>query len=806
VLTFHHIRLSARFLLKDKGFTVAALVCIALAIGSNVAVFSILSAILLRPLPFADPNRLMVLSDTHAGPGTNSEAYEVSPPNFDIWRRDATSFSSLGAALPQSFAFSGGDEPERIAGAAVSAGFFETLGVKPVLGRTFTAEEDTPPGVDVVLVSEGFWRTRLGGDPGILGKTLRLDGKSYAVTGVVPSGFTFPQESRIWVPLALDPTREPLRFFHLLLVYGRLAPGVSFERAQESMASLASRLEREFPETNAGWGVEVKPIKEKLVGDLRPTLVALQVAVLLVLLIASANVANLMFARFEHRRAELAIRAALGEGRGDLVRQLFTEALLLAGAGGALGIGLAWLGIRWAKVAVPSPALRSVEVGIDGRVLLFALALVLVTSVLVSLVPILTRPDANLYAILLESGRKSSAGGRKHRILNSLVIAEIAVTMVLLILTGLLTRSLLELEKVPLGYDAKNLLTLRLSFPGPSYPTGLQRTAFLREALERIEALPGVESAGATIVLPVGDPTVSAMFTIEGRPPAFPGEVLLINQRMVSPEYLQTLRIPLVEGRYLSEADRADSERVVVVSKKTAETYWPGQSALGKRMKRGLPRPENPWMTVVGVVGDVRDTSLSADISPTWYLPYTQHDFQDYSLVLRTSGDPLPLARSVRQTIWSIDPNLPVEEVLTMEQNLADSLAKERFRIAFLWLSTGLGLVLAATGLYGLISYSVDKRTREIGIRMAMGARPATLLKMVLGQTMTLVVLGLALGGLMALGMGRLLSSMLFQVGPMDPLAFFAASLLLLVVALAAGFLPANRAAHVDATQCFRSE
>jgi putative ABC transport system permease protein len=785
---------------------VAALVCIALAIGSNVAVFSILSAILLRPLPFTEPDRLMVLSDTHAGPGNDIEAYPVSPPNFDIWRREAGSFSALAAALPQSFAFSGGDEPERIAGSAVSAGFFEVLGVETVLGRTFTAEEDTPPGSDVVLISEGFWRTRLGADPGIVGKTLRFDGKGYAVVGVVPSGFDLPEESRVWTPLALDPTREPQRFYHNLLVYGRLAPTVSREQAQAAMTSLARRLEKEFPDTNAGWGVEVEPVREELVGDLRPTLVALQAAVLLVLLIASANVANLMIARFEHRRAEFAIRAALGERKPHLVRQLFTEALLLAAVGGALGIALAWLGVRWAKVTVPSELLRRAEVGIDGRVLLFAVVLVLATSILVSLVPILTRSDANLQASLLESGRKASAGVRKHRILNSLVIAEIAVTMVLLIVTGLLTRSLLLLEKVPLGYDATNLLTLRLSFPAPSYPTGPQRTAFLREALERIEALPGIESAGAVTVLPVGDPTNSAMCTVEGRPPAFPGEVLLINQRMVSPRYLETLRIPLLAGRYLSEADRRGSQRVIVVSQKAAEAYWPGQSALGKRLKRGLPSPENPWLTVVGVVGDVRDTSLSAEIGPTWYLPYMQHDSQDYSLVLRTRRDPLSLAPAVRQAIWSIDPNLPVEKVRTMEQRLVDSLAQERFRITFLWLSTGLGLVLAATGLYGLISYSVDKRRREIGIRMALGAQPVSVLKMVLRQTVTLVILGLALGGVAAVAVGHLLASLLFQVGPLDPLAFLTASLLLLVVALAAGYVPANRATHVDATQCFRSE
>lgn len=803
---FDDFRLSARLLRKHRGPTAVALVCIAIGVGCNVAVFSVVNSVLLRPPPYGDPDRLMMLFDTHAGPGSDPEPFVVSPPNYAFWKRDHRVFQALAAAQPASLSLAGKGEPEKVPGAAVSADLFAAMGVRPSLGRAFSAEEDKPPGRDVAILSDGLWKARFGGKPQVLGQTLRLDGKSFVVVGVMPPGFDFPDRSRVWTPLALDPEKAPERLYHLLYVVGRLNQGVSLAQAQAAMALLAGRLERELPDTNAGWSVRVQPVREYLAGDVRPALWILQAAVVLVLLIACVNVANLMLARFEHRRLEFAVRTALGESRGQLISQLFTEAVLLTLAGGGIGGFLAWLGTRAVIPLIPPEILPVRVIEPDTNVLLFALGMLVITSLLIGSVPVLKRSETDVQRHLSEAGRKSSGGGRKHRVLGSLVVVETAVAMALLVAASLLSRSFLLLKQVPPGYDARHLLTLRLTFPVPSFPMGRQRVAFLQEALAKIESLPGVRSAGATIVLPVGDRTVSAMFSVEGRPPVSPGEVLLVNNRMVSPRYLQTMRIPLLAGRYLTEADRADSQGVVVVSKEMARQYWPGQNALGKLVKRGGINSEKPWLTVVGVVADVQDTSLDAKISPTWYLPFTQHDFQEYSLAIRTDGDPLSVAPTVRSAIRSLDPDLPIEEIMTMEQRLSGSLAKQRFSALFLSLFTGIGLILAAAGIYGLMSYSVSTRMREIGIRMALGAQRRSVLAMVLGEAAVLVVTGLVVGGLIGTGLSRLLTSQLFAVQSADPVALVTAAVLLVMVGFLAGYLPANRATRINVTECFRSD
>jgi len=804
VLTVHDVRLSTRFLLRDRGFTPVALLCLALGIGGNLVVFTIVDSVLLRPLPYKEPERLLMVFDSHAGPDGAPEQYVVSPPNYAAWKRETRVFAQLAAAIPQSVSLAGAGEPEKIQGAAVSADWFATLGARPLLGRTFSSEEDTPPGRAVTLLGEGLWRSRFGGDPHILGRTVRLDGTSYTVIGVMPASCDFPDRSRLWTPLALDPLQEPQRLYHLLYVLGRLAPGATPEQAQAEMSALARRLELAFPDTNQGWGVELQSIREYLEGDLRPVLLILQAAVALVLLIACANVASLMLARFEQRRGEFALRAALGETRKGLVRQLLTEAFLLAALGGILGTAFAWIGLRWARTAVPPETIAVEMLRPDARLLGFAMLLVLGAGLLTGLVPVLSRREKSLQSLLPEGANRASAGRNRRRAMELLVIAEVSVVVILLVATSLLARSYLHLKKVPLGYSAHNLLTLRITFPETRYPDKTQRIALLQRALAHIEALPGVESAGATIVLPVGDRTVSALFSVKGRPPASPGEMLLINNRMVSPKYLQTLQIPLLEGRYLLETDRADTQGVVVVSRAMAEAYWPGQNALGKQVKRGGPTSENPWLTVVGVVADVQDTSLGAAVSPTWYLPMTQHSFLEYSLAVRTTGNPLSVAPDVRKAIWSLDPELPVERVMTMEQLLAESVGKERFSASLIGLFTALGLALAAAGLYGLMSYSVSRRTHEFGIRMALGAERRSLLVMVLTRTMLLAAAGLVLGSVLSVLLGQPLASLLFQVEPLDPIAFLSAGLLLLAVAFAAGFIPASRATRVDVIDCFR--
>jgi putative ABC transport system permease protein len=804
-MVMQELRSSARRLLKSPSFTILALLCIALGIGANVAVFSVLSAVLLKPLPFGGADRLAMIFDTHPGPSPD-EDYQVSPPNYAAWKARQTSFTDIAAAQPRTYSVTGMGEPERIAGATVSAELFQVVGVAPRLGRAFSRSEDTPPGVDVVILSDGLWRDHFGADPGVLGRKLRLDGGSYTVVGVMPPGFDFPERSRLWTPLALDPYKLPGRQFHVLYVAGRLRPGVSFARAQLVMEALARELARQFPASNAGWGVRVKTMREQLTGDVRPALLFLQGAVCLVLLIACVNVANLMLARFEGRRSEFAVRAALGETRRRLVRQLLLESSLLSIAGGALGVALGWFGLQALLPLIPAELLSVHDLTFDARVLGLAVAAVLVVGAVTGLVPALTRSESDLRSGLGEDGRKASASRRRRLLLSSLVVAEIAVAMALVVATGLLTRSLFELQKVRLGYDPSHLLTLRVAFPDQVYADRNRKIHLLQNALEQVEALPGVRSAGVSMTLPVGDPDVSAIINVEDRPPAMPGEVLLVNNRFVSPHYFQTLRIPLLQGRVFGDGDRADTQLVVVVSKAMAKAFWPGQSPLGKRVRRGWANMVNPWFTVVGMVDDVQDTSLDAKIGPTWYLAFTQTSWPEYSLVVRTAGDPAAPTPAVRRIFRSLDPELPVGQARTMEQRLWESLGKQRFSALLLAIFTSLGLVLAAAGLYGLMSYSVRQRTHELGVRMALGARRGTVLGLVLRQGTLLVAAGLVAGAALLALLVRLLGSFLFNVSPVDPLSVGGSALLLLSVALFASLLPAVRATRIDLADCFRNQ
>jgi len=799
------LRLSARRLWKSPSFTLLALLCIALGIGSNVAVFSVLSAVLLRPLPFADAGRLAMIFDTHPGPGPDEE-YEVSPPNYAAWKAKQTPFTEIGAEQPRTYSLTGTGEPERLVGAEVSADLFHVLGVAPRLGRVFSPAEDTPPGVDVVILGDALWRDHFGADPAILRRKLRLDGRSYAVVGVMPPGFDFPDHSRLWTPLALDPYKLPGRQFHSLYVAGRLRRGTAQRQAQLAMAALAGELSREFPASNAGWGVKVKTMREHLVGEVRPALLFLQGAVCMVLLIACVNVANLMLARFEGRRAEFAVRAALGETRRRLIRQLLVESSILSFAGGALGIALGWFGVRALLPLVPPELLAVRDLSFDARVLGYALLSILAVNALIGVVPAFTRSESDLRSGLGEDGRKASAGRRRRLLLSSLVVAEVAVAMTLLVAAGLLTRSFLALQQVHLGYDPGNLLTMRVAFPDQLYASRDRKIHLLQDALGRIEALPGVRSAAVSMVLPVGDPEISAIINVEGRPPAMPGEVLLVNNRFVSPHYFQTLRIPLLSGRGIGEGDRADTQLVVVVSKAMAKAFWPGQNPLGRRVRRGWANMVNPWFTVVGVVDDVQDNALDAKIGATWYLAFTQTSWPEYSLAVRTAGDPAAVAQPVRRIFRSLDPELPVGQVKTMEQRLADSLGRQRFSALLLAIFTGVGLVLAAAGLYGLMSYSVRQRTHELGVRMALGARRGSVLSLVLRQGTLLAGAGLVLGAGLLTFLVRLIESFLFNVSAADPVSVGGAALLLLAVAFLASLLPAVRATRIDLVDCFRNQ
>ncbi|MCP4658522.1 MAG: ABC transporter permease [bacterium] len=796
-------RYAWRTLRREPTFSFAVIACMTLGIGANSAMFSVADALLIRPLPFDQPDALAFIAEVYRTPQSPPRNTSVSPSAFVEWREQTQAFQALAAMLPRNLNLSGEGEPERLRGARVSSGFFSLLGVRPLSGRSFLRAEEEPGATPVVVIGHGLWRRRFGSDPEILGKALRIDGASRVVIGIMPPGFRYPSDSDLWIPETLDPSLPRYREWHYLDVVGRLRPGRTFTQAQAEIDVISRQLAQEYPDTHTGWTGEVTSLHERVVGDTRPRILALTMAVGFLLAIACAVSANLLLARATARSRELALRAALGAGRGRLVSQLLTEGVCLALLSGGLGLVLAAAAIPLIALS-PIDAPASQALALNTRVLEYTLLVSLLTGILFSLTPALRFSKPDLVSSLNEGSRGSDTGGRKHLLQAILVMVQVAFALLLLVGTGVMLRSLYYLGRVDPGFKYDHILTMRLTMPRSQYPDVSQKAAFVREALRRLAPLPGVRSAAVTTTLPLSDRDVSFVgsFSIEHRRPENRGDYFTALVRRVTPDYFRTMGIPLRAGRAFTEMDDIERPGVVVVSDKMALQYWPDQNPIGRRMKKNIYDSDNPWLTVIGVVEDVQDAGLHAETEPTWYLPYAQDGTRYVTVALRTSVTPEALIGTCRREIWKINPAMPIYQVQQMEQVLSDSLSQRRFTMVLVAGLSFLGLTLAAIGLYGVLSYFVKQRRHEIGVRIALGARTADVRAMILKRGMLLtaggLAFGLAIGVAGAIALTGFLSSLLYQVRPMDLPTFVVIPCFLAAVALAASYLPARKATLVD--------
>ncbi|HKQ77834.1 MAG TPA: ABC transporter permease [Blastocatellia bacterium] len=796
---FQDMRYGVRMLLKHKGVTAVAALTLMLGIGANTAIFSVVNAVLLRPLPFPEPERIVWLRESH--PPTNLPQFSVAFGNFLDWRSQNQVFAQMAAYREDGFNLQAGDEPKRVNGARVTVDLFATLGIQPAMGRAFFPAEDAPGGERVVVLSYALWRKSFGGDPQLVGRQLKVDGQSHTVVGIMPPGFSFPgDDTELWLPYALDPKIG--RQSHFLRVLGRLKPGATLQQARAEFEAIALRLEQAYPDTNKGWRVFMLPLGEAISGRMQEPLYMLLGAVLFVLLIACANVANLLLSRNAARERELAVRVALGAGRGRIVRQLLTESLLLALLGAAGGLSLAALGVKALTTLGPRDIPRLNEATIDLPVLGFTLAVALLTSLIFGMAPAWQRSRININTALKDGARMAGSGARRLR--QSLVIVEIAFALLLLIGAGLMLKSFVRLQQVAPGFDARNGLTMEINLAQAKYARREQRAAFLQQVIERLKALPGVEFAGATHRLPLKGNSGMG-FQIEGRPAPPPGQSVSVNWRSVTPDYFRAMGAPLIAGRTFTEEEAWEKMSAVIINQATQRRYWPDENPLGKRIRQG-GAPDSPWVTIVGVAADVRESGLNAETEAGMYLPYVLAPAPAMTLVLRTGTEPLSLAAAAGAAIRQVDSEQAVSNISTLEQLLNETVAQPRFNTALLALFALLALLLAAVGIYGVMSYAVAQRTQEIGLRMAMGAGPRDVLKLVIGQGMKLVAVGLALGLLAALGVTRWLKALLFDVEATDPLTYAVIAATLAAVALLACYLPARRAMTVDPLVALRRE
>jgi putative ABC transport system permease protein len=795
----HDLRYGIRALARSPGFTIVAVLTLALGIGANSAIFSVVQWVLLRPLPFADPDRLVLIAEHNLSKGW--ERFAVSPANFLDWRERCQTFDSLAIANGVSLTLLGTGAPERLSGLAVSSELLSLLGVRPALGRTFHPGEDRPGAARVAVLGHELWQRRFGADPSLVGRTITLDGDAYTVVGVMPPGFRFTA-AQIFVPMALTADQLGQRGSHWVFSVGRLAPDASLEAAQAELAAIAASLAERYPDTNRGWGVRVDDMHENAVRHTRPALTALSGAVAFVLLIACANVANLLLARANGRRHELAVRAALGARRVRLVRQLLTESLLLALAGGALGLLVAVWGID-ALPALAADSLPRVRgIAVDRTTLLFTIGTSLATVVLFGLAPALAASRDPARSGMRE-GTRAGFGGR-GRLRSALVVCEMALALVLLIGAGLLLESFRRVSAVSPGFDADHVLTLEVSLPASRYPEEAQQARFFDAALEKLAALPGVEAAGASTVVPLvsGDEIYS--FVIDGRPEVPVSDLPSANYYAASADYFRTLGIPLRKGRYFTEADTAAAAPVAIIDESFARRYFPGEDPLGQRLRignRGAVARE-----IVGVVGEVTHYALESGPTTAMYEPYRQQAQDSMTIVLRSRTDPAALTTAARRAVLEVDPAQPVYDVRTMDQVIAGSLADRRLPMLLLAIFAGAALLLAALGLYGVVSYAVAQRTHELGVRMALGAGRADVVRLVLSHGMGLALAGVGLGLCAALLLTRAVSRLLFGVQPTDPIVYGALSVGLVCVALVASLLPAHRATRVDPLAALRNE
>jgi putative ABC transport system permease protein len=799
------IQHTIRSLLKSPGFTLASIVALGLGIGANTAIFSLVNAVLLRPLPYKDPARLVMLWQQPPSGGMN----DMSAADFQDWRDRNHSFEQMAAITGAAFNFTGGDRPEKASALVVSSAFFSTLGVMPALGRAFLPEEEQPGSEHVVILSDALWKRRFGGDPNIVGKSISLSRQNYIVVGVMLPAFQFVgAESELWTPLVLDPNRANRNFYFLQAV-ARLKSGVSFEQARAEMNTISRQLAIEYPKSNQNWGARVVLLRDEVVGNARIAILVLLGAVAFVLLIACANVANLLLVRAAGRQKEFAIRTALGAPRLEIVRRMLTESMLLAVAGGALGILLAQWSIATLIALHPGDIPRLTEVAIDLRVLVFTVFISLLTGLLFGLAPSLRSPNIDA---IREGGRESSGGRHEGHTRNILVVAEIALAGVLLVGAGLMIRSFAALTNSNTGFPTNNLLAMNVSVQEDQYASEQQIASDFERATQRIRAIPGVLSAAAATNLPVGGWNQGRVFTIEGRAPDSASEILAAGYLSVTPEYFHTVGLPLRKGREFSIQDRIGAPDVVIISESMARHFWPGGDPIGKRILSashqfrgsglGVPVPRE----IVGIVGDVQHLPAAADASAEMYVPQSQNTLPFTYFIVRTTGDSLRLAQPITHAINEILKESPVASVKTIEDRLAESFSRPRFQMFVLGVFASVAVLLATIGIYAVMAYSVTQRTQEIGIRMALGADPRQVLALILRTGLKLALAGVAVGLAAAFACTRLMTTLLYDVQPTDFATFAGVSALLVSTAVLASIIPAWRASKTDPARTLRSQ
>ena len=804
------LRQGARSLSKQRSFAIAAVIALALGIGANTAIFSVVDAVLLRALPYRDSDRLVTVWERNKTGGNAQNVINLG--NFFDWKSQNRVFEDMATFFDLTSNLTSGGEPEEIPSQIATPSLFNILGVNPIMGRTFTEDDGKPGAARVVALSFGLWQRRFGADPQIIGRKLILNGSEVTVVGVMPANFNWHVKAgsmtrkiaEMWAPWQIDETMKR-RGGRFASAVARLKPGVTPEQAQAEMNVIGGQLERQYNDFNANWGVNVVPLRKQFTGDIRLALLVLLGAVGMVLLIACANVANLLLARAAGRQREIAVRVALGAGRWRIVRQLLTESLLLAGLGGLAGLALAWRLPDLLVSLAPPDLLNLPQVKINAVVLGFTLGVSMLTGVIFGLVPALEATRLNLTGSLKESGKNIGGGMRSHRLRNSLVIAEIALALVLLVGAGLLIRSFVRLQGVDPGFNAHNLLTMKVSLPGRKYDTDQKRINFFRQAVAQMQSLPGVESAGAVSFLPFAAPHAGTLVEIEGRPKLPPGQGLGTGVMVSDLNYFRTMQVPLKRGRLFTDQEAAEMRHVVVVNEAFARTNFPGEDPIGKRVTIYMKNDNQPC-EIIGVVGDSKHMNLDAEVKPMSYWPHPELTYSGMTLVLRTKGEPTAIANAARSVISALDPEQPVADVRTMESLIGTSVARARFNTLLLTIFAIVALLLASLGIYGVMAYSVAQRTHEIGVRMALGARGMDALWLVVRRGMTLALVGVAIGVGASSALTRLMQTLLFNVSATDPLTFAGIPLLLAFVALLACLIPARRAAKVDPMVALRYE
>ena len=815
------LRYGLRVLIKNPGFTAIAVLTLALGIGANTAIFSVVNAVLLRPLPYKDSDRLVMVWEVDQKKGVNH--VQVSAPNYVDWRDQNEVFEQMAAAFARpdtGVNLTDGTNPEWVQAAVTTGNLFSVLGIQPALGRAFLPEEEKQGNNRVAILSDSLWRRHFNGDRSIVGKAITLDSRSYTVVGVLPADFDFPTPHSVdsaakpkgpvelYIPAVLGKHRGG----HNYRVIARLKPGVTLQQAQAHMNTVAARLQQQYPDQQAGMGASVVSLSEQVVGKVRMALFIMLGAVGFVLLIACANIANLLLARSAQRYREFAIRAALGASRSRIVKQVLGENLLLALMGGALGVLVAFWGIGALVSLSPVDFPRLHETHIDARVLGFSFMLSIATGFVLGLAPALQLSSPNLNNSLKDGGGRSGEGIRQRRVRGFLIVSEVALSLVLLVGAGLLLRSFIRLQENSLGFDPARVLTVQLSLPGARYGERAQAAPFYEQLLQRTRSLPGVQSVGLTNYLPLSGSDSGTSFNIEGRPPLPAGEFLEAAPRWISPDYFRALGITILRGRALSEQDIASDRHVALINETMARRFWPGEDPIGKRIT--MESPEKPvWHEIVGVVADVRHTALDAESEPEMYYPYLFPSEADSSpwtsmyLVVRANHDDSSgLAVALRREVLAVDKDQPVYNVASMAQLMSTSLSQRRFNMQLVGFFAAVALMLAAVGLYGVMSYVVTQRTHEIGLRMALGAQARDVLKLVVKQGMALALVGVVIGLIASLALTRLMKNLLFGVSTTDPATLAGVALLLILAALLACYLPARRATKVDPLVALRYE